>query len=109
MYGNRTGYTVAVYSADKPGPQVAEQTVAVTFRIKGEKGIRSYIFLQDTKNPNPFYRQQANTQAQQFVDLRCRAFLQLDAYNPQDRSFKSAKIVASDVDYFYCDHPEVKS
>lgn len=90
----------------KLGPVVPQSATKVIFRITGETQIREYEPVLNYGN-DPIGRMFANRCCVDFVNLRCRPFLRLDGYKPEDRSFVGHQIISSDVDFFYSDHPLV--
>lgn len=95
----------------KLGPIVPASYPRVTFRIAGQQEVRQYI---PSFQNNNYYGiiptlQEAVYACEQFIDTRCRPFLRLDGYKPEDRSFIGHQVISSEVDFFYSDHPLVKA
>jgi len=103
---NRTSHTIALYPAGD-GPILPESFSRVIFRITREKELRVF-----DPRTNPATKDYSGISAQSwckdFIDLRCRAFVKLDGYNPLTKEYKAIEIISQEVDMFYCDHPEVK-
>lgn len=92
----------------KLGPVVPTSYPRVTFRIAGEQKVREYTPSISTTDATISVSLAVQT-CQAFVDIRCRAFLRLDGYKPEDRSFIGHQVISSEVDFFYSDHPLVKA
>lgn len=88
------------------GPVVPKSYPRVVFRIIGESKPRFVDFSNTQQFPLS-----GGTQVQwmqSFVDLRCRALVKIDGYNPETKECGKQTVISKEVDYFYCDHPEVK-
>lgn len=99
--------TVAIYTKDKPGPEFPKSFSRVIFRIKGEKLPRMFNGALHAEHITDLtgIKSTAQEWCKDFVDLRCRAFLKLNGYNPLTKEYINAEVISSEVDYFYCDHP----
>lgn len=95
----------------KLGPVLPASYPRVTFRIVGETQVREYNPIKEKRLNHSSLMDQsiAINLCNWFVDLRCRPFLRLDGYKPEDRSFSGHQIISSDVDFFYSDHPLVNT
>lgn len=92
----------------KLGPVLPASYPRVTFRIAGEQQVKIFDAYKQLAG-TPIHHGTAIELCQAFVDLRCRPFLRLDGYKPEDRSFSGHQIISSDVDFFYSDHPLVNT
>lgn len=90
----------------KPNPTVLQSFPRVTFRICGQLVLREYTPIGKGIS-SPEELRIATKACQEFIDLRCRAFVRLDGYNPLTKQFKSAEVISKEVDHFFCEHPLV--